>query len=122
MMKKKLSYTNSTIVNLWKQYDIHKISIWKSIIVCSLIDAYNYHCYHTYNTWHKNTTSNQNELTCNNAKIEDHNIENQNICITKRTTKQKLCCGISNHQKWFENTQIGIISHDKYSEPRSHLN
>jgi hypothetical protein len=48
----------------------------------------------------------------NNRKIQAQNIENQNTCITKKTTKQKLCFGISNHQKWFEVTEDEIISHD----------
>jgi hypothetical protein len=33
------------------------------------------------------------------CKNPAQNIENQNTCITKKTTKQKLCFKISNHQK-----------------------
>jgi hypothetical protein len=29
------------------------------------------------------------QLTCNNAKIQAQNIENQNICITKKNYKTK---------------------------------
>ncbi len=47
---------------------------------------------------------------------------NQNICVTKKTTMQKLCFKTSSHQKWFEVTQDGIISHEKYLKPCSHLN
>jgi hypothetical protein len=31
--------------------------------------------------------------------------------IEKLANMKTLCLGISNHQKWFEITQLGIISH-----------
>jgi hypothetical protein len=50
---------------------------------------------------------------CRNS-IQKH--KKSNICITKKTTKQKLCLKIPNHQKWFDIAQDGIISHNKYLE------
>jgi hypothetical protein len=40
----------------------------------------------------------------------------------KKIAKQKILSGISNHQKWFEVTQDGIISHEKYPTPHWPMN
>ncbi len=82
------------------------------IVMCSYVDAYNYHCHHTYKTYHENSTLNDTPCPNQNGhsfamKIK---IEAQHLCITKMqkltlcTKHKKLkynvkCVRISNNQK-----------------------
>jgi hypothetical protein len=68
--------------------------------------AYNYHCHHI--EFKPNISTYKNVKTNNVHKIH----------IDLYTTIE--CVGISNHQEWFETTQVDIISHSQNMLNRVH--